>query len=150
MGGVRNLDGQPRLTGATLREGCTGNAQQLPAKFLWNGNQSKGTGDRNPDDRWRGGKRVGHDVFIVIVVTNIGASQLGERVQRFVAVYRSELASRVTQIATVDARYANGIAVGWRTESTEPESDEQPDARPQTRLALNTAVNHSRAEDGVR
>jgi cell division protein FtsQ len=36
------------------------------------------------------------------------------RLERFMAVYRSNLASQLTAIRQVDLRYANGFAVQWR------------------------------------
>jgi cell division protein FtsQ len=50
---------------------------------------------------------------------NIGGSELDERVRRFVAVYQAELAGRVQQVVSVDARYANGVAVSWRDTDTQ-------------------------------
>ncbi len=36
------------------------------------------------------------------------------KLQRFVVLYRHELAARVAQIRSVDLRYSNGIAVAWQ------------------------------------
>ena len=53
------------------------------------------------------------------VALNIGSSEFDDRVRRFVAVYRAELAERAQQVVSVDARYANGIAVSWRDADTQ-------------------------------
>jgi cell division protein FtsQ len=45
---------------------------------------------------------------------NLGAVDLHSRLARFVTVYRQSLADRVDNIAQIDARYANGVAVSWR------------------------------------
>ncbi len=44
----------------------------------------------------------------------LGRRALSERLERFLAVYEAELGDRLQEIARVDARYANGIAVSWR------------------------------------
>lgn len=45
---------------------------------------------------------------------NLGAEQLPLRARRFMRAYRAELAQRFEQVAYVDLRYANGLAVGWK------------------------------------
>lgn len=49
----------------------------------------------------------------------LGAEDLGERLNRFLAVYSTELASRFAEVELVDARYHNGIAVSWRDATVE-------------------------------
>jgi len=49
----------------------------------------------------------------------LGAEDLSARLDRFLTVYAQQLISRVDSIARVDARYDNGVAVGWRGESAE-------------------------------
>ena len=44
----------------------------------------------------------------------IGGDDFLERMQRFVAIYRSELAARSAEVERVDLRYATGIAVAFR------------------------------------
>jgi len=44
---------------------------------------------------------------------SLGDDQFPERMQRFVALYRGELASRAAQVRHVDLRYASGIAVQY-------------------------------------
>jgi len=68
---------------------------------------------------------------------NIGADELDARVQRFIAVYSSELSDRVDQVASVDARYANGVAVSWHEEPT-------------VQLAMGMADHQTRTENGLR
>lgn len=68
---------------------------------------------------------------------NIGADELDARVQRFITVYLSELSDRVDQVASVDARYANGVAVSWHEEPT-------------VRLAMGMADHQTRTENGLR
>lgn len=81
---------------------------------------------------------------------NIGASELDERIQRFVAVYLSELSGRVDQVAAVDARYANGVAVSWHDEPTAQLAHEQPVQESETRLAMSVAGHHARRNNGLR
>ncbi len=50
------------------------------------------------------------------VKLRLGARDLTERFQRFLSVYRQRLAERFVEVDLVDARYANGVAVSWRTE----------------------------------
>lgn len=75
---------------------------------------------------------------------NVGSSELGGRVGRFVVVYRQELHSQADRVAVVDARYANGIAVRWRAqpELSDPKSAE--------RLAMNNAGQQMRVNHGIR
>ena len=68
---------------------------------------------------------------------NIGADELDARVQRFIAVYSSELSDRVDQVVSVDARYANGVAVSWHEEPT-------------VQLAMGMADHQTRTENGLR
>ena len=35
--------------------------------------------------------------------------------RRFVAIYETTLKPQIANIARIDLRYANGLAVGWRT-----------------------------------
>ncbi|MEM8766935.1 MAG: FtsQ-type POTRA domain-containing protein [Pseudomonadota bacterium] len=44
----------------------------------------------------------------------LGAESVDERLDRFLLVFQEHLSTRVTDIAAVDARYHNGIAVRWR------------------------------------
>ena len=43
----------------------------------------------------------------------LGGEAFLERMQRFVAIYRRELAPRAAQIERVDLRYATGLAVAF-------------------------------------
>lgn len=44
----------------------------------------------------------------------LGRDQVMEKIRRFVTVYEKELKEQMNQIARVDLRYANGLAVTWR------------------------------------
>jgi cell division septal protein FtsQ len=46
----------------------------------------------------------------------LGAESVAERLSRFTVVYRQQLAGRAMEIAAVDARYDNGVAVSWVAE----------------------------------
>ncbi|TPE51973.1 FtsQ-type POTRA domain-containing protein [Maribrevibacterium harenarium] len=48
------------------------------------------------------------------ITVKLGRDEILERLQRFVAVYKSDLSGRIEQIVTVDARYPHGIAVRWQ------------------------------------
>ncbi|NVK75181.1 cell division protein FtsQ [Marinomonas sp. CT5] len=48
------------------------------------------------------------------ISVKLGREQILERLQRFIAVYKSDLSGRIEQIASVDARYPHGVAVGWK------------------------------------
>ncbi len=60
----------------------------------------------------RGGMRAGLGNGIEL---NIGDRDLDQRVARFAAVYRASLAAQVEQVARVDLRYRNGLAVAYKT-----------------------------------
>ncbi len=47
---------------------------------------------------------------------HLGAESTTERLDRFVIVYRQQLAERIGEIEVVDARYDNGVAVRWARE----------------------------------
>ena len=44
----------------------------------------------------------------------LGAETMEERLNRFLLVFEEHLSTRAAEIAAVDARYHNGIAVSWR------------------------------------
>jgi cell division protein FtsQ len=44
----------------------------------------------------------------------LGDDDFSERVRRFVRLYQGELGARKEQLARVDLRYDNGLAVGFR------------------------------------
>ncbi|MBI1422761.1 MAG: FtsQ-type POTRA domain-containing protein [Gammaproteobacteria bacterium] len=48
----------------------------------------------------------------------LGRDDTRIRLERFTRVYRKLLAQRANDIARVDLRYSNGLAVGWRTPHT--------------------------------
>lgn len=48
----------------------------------------------------------------------LGREDTRVRLERFARVYRKVLAQRANDIARVDMRYSNGLAVGWRTPRT--------------------------------
>lgn len=48
------------------------------------------------------------------IVVKLGRDEILERLQRFIAVYKSDLSGRIDQITLVDARYPHGVAVGWK------------------------------------
>ena len=45
----------------------------------------------------------------------LGRDRLVEKMRRFIAIYDKTLKEQITNIASVDLRYANGLAVAWRT-----------------------------------
>ncbi|MDN7141788.1 cell division protein FtsQ/DivIB [Pseudomonas sp. JQ170] len=44
----------------------------------------------------------------------LGRDHLVEKMRRFIAIYDKTLKEQITNIARIDLRYANGLAVGWR------------------------------------
>ena len=52
----------------------------------------------------------------------LGSDALSSRLGRFVRVYNESLQTRIDQIASVDARYGNGVAVKWLGSTLEDES----------------------------
>lgn len=50
------------------------------------------------------------------LVVVLGSEHLNERLDRFLLVYRKTIGARHEEIARVDARYDNGVAVQWRTD----------------------------------
>lgn len=53
-------------------------------------------------------------VFRNGLVVKLGRDEILERLQRFIAVYKSDLSGRIEQISSIDARYPHGVAVGWK------------------------------------
>ena len=45
----------------------------------------------------------------------LGRDHVLEKMRRFVAIYEKTLKPQIANIARIDLRYANGLAVGWRT-----------------------------------
>lgn len=48
------------------------------------------------------------------VTIQLGRDQTLEKIQRFLVVYNQELREKMDEIASVDLRYGNGLAVQWR------------------------------------
>ncbi len=44
----------------------------------------------------------------------LGRDHLVEKMRRFIAIYEKALKEQITNIASIDLRYSNGLAVGWR------------------------------------
>ncbi len=72
------------------------------------------------------------------VSVRFGRRQLQERVERFIKIGASVVASRPNDIAFLDMRYSNGFTVGWRTPG-------MPQARPAS--GEETLVNQKRNQD---
>lgn len=51
------------------------------------------------------------------LVVKLGRDEILERLQRFIAVYKSDLSGRIKDVSSVDARYSHGVAVTWKTKS---------------------------------
>jgi len=49
----------------------------------------------------------------------VGRENINERLQRFLRIYRRELAAQAERIEQVDIRYFNGVAVKWRPQAAE-------------------------------
>lgn len=49
----------------------------------------------------------------------LGREEVMEKMRRFITVYDKELKSQMGQIARIDLRYANGLAVTWRNAVTQ-------------------------------
>ncbi|WP_095067721.1 cell division protein FtsQ/DivIB [Pseudomonas sp. Irchel 3A18] len=52
----------------------------------------------------------------------LGRDHLVEKMRRFIAIYEKTLKEQITNIARIDLRYSNGLAVGWR-EQVAPTAD---------------------------
>ncbi|MBD5770429.1 cell division protein FtsQ/DivIB [Marinomonas sp. SM2066] len=52
-------------------------------------------------------------IFTNGVRVKLGREEILDRLQRFIAVYKSDLSGRIEKITSVDARYPHGVAVGW-------------------------------------
>jgi len=50
----------------------------------------------------------------------LGRDHLVEKMRRFIAIYNKTLKEQITNIARIDLRYANGLAVGWREPIAQP------------------------------
>lgn len=57
--------------------------------------------------------KLNNDIEVIL-----GREETRSRLERFSRVYRKLLAQRANDIARVDLRYSNGLAVGWRTPHT--------------------------------
>ena len=68
----------------------------------------------NPLGEWEVTFRTADSSLLAV---KLGAESVQERLQRFLVVYRQHLAERLAEIAAVDARYDNGIAVSWLTQA---------------------------------
>ncbi|WP_101760171.1 cell division protein FtsQ/DivIB [Oceanicoccus sp. KOV_DT_Chl] len=58
-----------------------------------------------------------------LVLTNgieveLGDSEVMEKMRRLLATYAQGLSADFAQIKTIDMRYSNGFAVGWRSEKS--------------------------------
>lgn len=53
-----------------------------------------------------------------LLSVTLGARSMQERFERFLVVYRQRLSGRAAEVARVDARYDNGVAVSWLPGST--------------------------------
>ena len=47
----------------------------------------------------------------------LGRDHLVEKMRRFIAIYEKTLKEQITNIARIDLRYSNGLAVGWREQA---------------------------------
>lgn len=47
------------------------------------------------------------------LLVKLGRDEILERLQRFIAVYKSDLSGRIKEVGIVDARYSHGVAVTW-------------------------------------
>lgn len=48
----------------------------------------------------------------------LGRDDIGDKMRRFASLYERELKEQAGQIARIDLRYANGLAVAWRDEES--------------------------------
>ncbi len=48
------------------------------------------------------------------IYLKLGRENILERLQRFIAVYKTDLLGRMDQIISVDTRYPHGVAVAWK------------------------------------
>ena len=53
----------------------------------------------------------------------LGRDHLVEKMRRFIVIYDKTLKEQITNIARVDLRYSNGLAVGWREQGAAPTTD---------------------------
>lgn len=67
--------------------------------------ESLGTDERGS---WRAELQSG-------VVLRLGSGDLLKKMQRFLRIYRGDLAAQFTRVAYIDLRYSNGLAVGWKS-----------------------------------
>jgi len=50
----------------------------------------------------------------------LGRDHLVDKMRRFIIIYDKTLKDQITNIASIDLRYANGLAVGWREPTATP------------------------------
>lgn len=68
----------------------------------------------------------------------LGSQEINSRLARFVEVYSDSLQSNISQVLSIDARYRNGVAVKWYTNTLDT---------PAAILASNKAITHSAASE---
>ncbi len=146
-GGFAHLTGDGRVVSLARREpglvafACTLSAPRAAMDLYQRLQPVAADGDlhiRRLEENALGEWRVVFDGVAVV----LGASEQAARLERFVHVYTDALAGRRAEIAEVDARYANGVAVRWRP-------DMLATVRGDAVLAgLEEAQEHERAEHG--
>lgn len=52
------------------------------------------------------------------LLVKLGRDEILERLQRFIAVYKSDLSGRIDDVDLVDARYSHGVAVTWKKQES--------------------------------
>jgi cell division protein FtsQ len=48
------------------------------------------------------------------VVLRLGTGDALKKIRRFLKIYQDDLSRQLDQVAYVDLRYSNGLAVGWK------------------------------------
>ncbi len=104
------LTGLPRLSGVTGSEQEVMASYYTLAKLLGEAGLQLGALRRDATGSWA--MEINDQVPV-----RIGRDQMLDRVKRLLKIYNSQLRVRWADVASIDLRYTNGVAVGWQSDA---------------------------------
>jgi cell division protein FtsQ len=105
----------PLLTGPEARAADVLAQYRMLEKLLHGSGLSVAVLSLNERNTWK--LRTGEGVDI-----ELGGEQVEARLQRLLSVWPGKLEARRDRIASIDLRYSNGFAVGWKTDGSNKEA----------------------------
>lgn len=106
-----------------LLSGPEAHAMDVLARYRLFEKQLRGSGlsmaalSLSERDTWKLRTREG-------IIVELGGDRIEARLQRLLSVWQGQLEERREQVASIDLRYSNGFAVGWKTAGANKESVE--------------------------